>query len=156
MLVSTWIWTRGLPGSQKSWKFLSKALSLRHYICCEQNIVGKIGKQQPLLNWYETWFKFDPNMYKIAFSDIRITEIKKKMHIDIQFLYILTQKLHWKSAGINKDSNSNVDHCVGSINYVTRKIYVLIENNPIIRAYSKKILNFQSVQKHLYVHGTFK
>ena len=33
-------------------------------------------------------------MYKVAFSDIQITEIKKKMHIDIQFLYILTQKLH--------------------------------------------------------------
>ena len=29
----------------------------------------------------------------------------------ILFLHILTQKLHWKSAGINKESNSTVDHC---------------------------------------------
>ena len=30
MLVSTWIRTRGLPGKQKSEKFLSKALPLSH------------------------------------------------------------------------------------------------------------------------------
>ena len=30
----------------------------------------------------------------------------------ILFLLIGTQKLHWKSAGINKESNSTVDHCV--------------------------------------------
>ena len=34
------------------------------------------------------------------------------MHIDPIFLHILTQKFHWKFAGINKDSNSTVDPCV--------------------------------------------
>ena len=42
----------------------------------------KIGKQQPLPNWYEAWFEFDP---KTVFSDKPITEIKKKIHIDPTF-----------------------------------------------------------------------
>ena len=30
---------------------------------------GKIAKQQPLPNWYETWLKFDPILYTLIFSD---------------------------------------------------------------------------------------
>ena len=40
----------------------------------------------------------------------------------ILFLHILTQKLHWNSAGINKDSNSTVAHCDFSIIFLSRRI----------------------------------
>ena len=58
---------------------------------------------------------------------------------------------------------SDCSQWVRSINYVTRKIYVLIENNPIIRTYCKKILNFQiyipydlnKVCRNIYTYGTY-
>ena len=58
---------------------------------------------------------------------------------------------------------SDCSQWVRSINYVTRKIYVLIENNPIIRTHCKKILNFQiyipydlnKVCRNIYTYGTY-
>ncbi len=62
MLVSTWIWTRGLPGSKKV-----RIFSLKLYHWAKEALYKlwakycvKVGKQQPLPNWYETWFEFDP------------------------------------------------------------------------------------------------
>ena len=63
MLVSTRIQTRGLPGSIKMRNF---CLKLYHWVTealynkLWAKYCGKIGKQQPLPNWYETCHKFDP------------------------------------------------------------------------------------------------
>ena len=37
----------------------------------------------------------------------------------VLFLHIPTQKLDWKSAGKNKDSNSNIDYCVKETHFIT-------------------------------------
>jgi hypothetical protein len=69
---------------------------------------GKIGKHNLCLIDMKHDLNLTLKMYKVVFSDKQITEIKKKCTL-ILFLHILTQKLHWKSAGINKDSNSTLD-----------------------------------------------
>ena len=71
-------------------------------------------------------------MYKSAFSVEKIIEIKKKMHIDPIFTYSDSEIALKVCRNKQRFKLKFVGRCVGSINYVTRKISVLIENNPII------------------------
>ena len=89
MLVSTWIWTRVLPGRKKSENFLTKATTepRRNCISCEQNIVAKLVNSNLCLIDMEHDLNLTLEMYKSAFSDKQIIEIKKKMHIDPIFTY---------------------------------------------------------------------
>ena len=57
-------------------------------------------------------------------KDTRYTKLALVLH-----LHVLTQKLHWKSAGINKDSNSTVAHCEFASGYVMGKIQVTLDFN---------------------------
>ena len=49
-------------------------------------------------------------MYKVAFSDIQITEIKKKMHMDPIFTYS-DSEIALKVCRNKKGSNSTIAHC---------------------------------------------
>jgi len=88
-LVSTWIWTRVLPGSKKvrifSLKPYNWATEALHKLWAKY--CDKLINSNLCLIDMEHDLDLTLKLYKVVFSDKQITEIKKKMHTDPIFTY---------------------------------------------------------------------